>query len=268
MSDAEIAAFQEIVWEKGRELFRDMPWRQQPGPYQVLVSELMLQQTQVDRVIPKFIAFMNQFPSIDTLANAPLAEVLQAWSGLGYNRRARFLHEAAKQIQNEHKSQIPADNTALIALPGVGLNTAGAILAYAFSQPTVFIETNVRTVYFHHFFPDTVQVSDAELRTVVEQTLDREHPREWYWALMDYGAFLKRQGAGQLDKSRHYKKQAPLKGSLRETRGAIIKLLVDGPQPLERARLVIAMEDRFDQALASLVSDGLVISDEGGLRLP
>ena len=138
--------FQELVWEKARELYRDMPWRQDVRPYYVLVSEIMLQQTQVDRVIPKFEAFIECFPTIESLAQAPLSQVLQLWSGLGYNRRAKFLHEAAKKIQREFKGIFPETFEALISLPGVGANTAGAILAYSFNYPAVFIETNVRTV--------------------------------------------------------------------------------------------------------------------------
>jgi A/G-specific adenine glycosylase len=149
-----VVDFQEIIWEKAHELYREMPWRDNTDPYFVLVSELMLQQTQVDRVILKFELFMTTFPTIKDLANASLAEVLTTWSGLGYNRRAKFLHEAAQKVVADFNGAIPDNYDALVTLPGIGPNTAGAILAYSFNQPVVFIETNVRTVYFHHFFED------------------------------------------------------------------------------------------------------------------
>jgi A/G-specific adenine glycosylase len=152
--------FQEIIWQQGRELYRDMPWRRDTRPYYVLVSEIMLQQTQVDRVIPKFEAFIAAFPTVRSLAEASLADVLTLWSGLGYNRRAKFLHEAAKKIEGEFNGVFPETPEALMSLPGVGVNTAGAIGAYSFNQPAIFIETNVRTVYFHHFFEDQVAVTD------------------------------------------------------------------------------------------------------------
>lgn len=261
------ADFKEHIWEKGRQLYRDMPWRQNTDPYWVLASELMLQQTQVDRVIPKFHEFMTTFPTIKDLARAPLAEVLKIWSGLGYNRRAKFLHETAKKVETDFKGKIPETFETLVRLPGVGPNTAGAILAYSFNQPVVFIETNIRTVYFHHFFEDESLVSDAQLKQLVTETIDAEHPREWYWALMDYGAFLKKQGAGRIDKSRHYKKQTPLKGSLREIRGLILKALAveDIESGVLQARL--PQDERYAKALAALLSENMVQVTDGRLHL-
>lgn len=259
--------FQELVWGKARELYREMPWRQDTRPYYVLVSEIMLQQTQVDRVIPKFEAFIAAFPDIASLAQASLADVLKLWSGLGYNRRAKFLHEAAQKIQLEFNGEFPNTHENLLKLPGVGVNTAGAILAYSFEQPVVFIETNVRTVYFHHFFEDSDDVSDKELREIVEQTVDRESPREWYWGIMDYGSYLKRQGAGRNDKSKHYKKQATLKGSVREVRGQIIRELTGTDMSLAELRQTISADERFPQALAGLTRDGLIQETNQQLHL-
>lgn len=259
--------FQELIWQKARELYRDMPWRRDTQPYFVLVSELMLQQTQVDRVIPKFEMFINRFPSINNLAAASLGEVLQLWSGLGYNRRAKFLHEAAKRIVHDYDGVFPSSLKELLSLPGVGKNTAGALLAYAFNEPAIFIETNVRTVYFYHFFEGSLEVSDAELQVLVEQTIDREHPREWYWALMDYGSQLKRNGAGQLTKSKHYKKQAPLKGSVREIRGAIVKELAKSDMTGTELRAAVVVDDRYEKALEGLMADGLVVSTGQTLHL-
>lgn len=259
--------FQELIWEKGRELFRPMPWRDDTQPYYVLVSEIMLQQTQVDRVIPKFQAFIRAFPTINDLAATDLSEVLKLWSGLGYNRRAKFLYEAAKMVQRDFGGSIPKNCDELMRLPGVGVNTAGAIMTYSYNVPVVFIETNIRTVYFHHFFQDDEMVSDAALRELVEETIDQEHPREWYWAIMDYGSFLKRQGVSLLDKSKHYKKQSPLKGSVREIRGQILKQLSTNDATLEELKTLVIFDERFDVALESLTADGLVATSRGQLHL-
>lgn len=251
--------FQEMIWEKGRELYREMPWRIDTRPYYVLVSEIMLQQTQVDRVIPKFEAFIATFPRIEDLASASLSEVLTLWSGLGYNRRAKFLHEAAKKVVHDFNGLFPETVAELVSLPGVGVNTAGALVVYSFNQPVVFIETNVRTVYFHHFFEDEISVTDATLRDLAQKTMDTEHPREWYWALMDYGSYLKRQGAGRNNKSHHYKKQPALKGSVREVRGAILKCLSSESGLSEATLRVKTFDDeRFTAALDGLLGDGLI----------
>jgi A/G-specific adenine glycosylase len=254
----DILEFQETIWQKANELYRDMPWRTDTRPYYVLVSEIMLQQTQVDRVIPKFEAFIQAFPTIEALSKASLSDVLQLWSGLGYNRRAKFLHEAARRIISEYNGVFPTTKNELMTLPGVGVNTAGALLAYSFNQPSIFIETNVRTVYFYHYFLNREDVTDAELTRIVEATVDAEHPREWYWAIMDYGSYLKRQGVGFNNKSRHYKKQSPLKGSVREVRGQIIKLLTAADLTEHALRQLLTADERFEPALRSLESDGLI----------
>ena len=259
--------FNEEIWEQGRQLYRDMPWRDNTESYFVLVSELMLQQTQVDRVIPKFELFMHTFPTIASLAIAPLADVLTVWSGLGYNRRAKFLHEAAKKVVAEFDGVIPGTYDELVSLPGIGPNTAGAILAYSFNTPVVFIETNVRTVYFHHFFEDQALVTDKELKELVAQTVDQEHPREWYWAMMDYGSYLKKQGVGRINKSSHYKKQASLKGSLREVRGLILKALAVADLSQDELRQAMPADERYDSALAALLNEGMVTLTDSRLHL-
>lgn len=252
--------FQRLLRQQGEELYRDMPWRQDTQPYYVLVSELMLQQTQVHRVIPKFNAFIAAFPDVNALAGASLADVLTLWQGLGYNRRAKFLHEAAKMLQQ--LESFPYDEKGLIALPGVGKNTAGAIQAYAFNLPSIFIETNVRAVYIHHFFSHDNLVSDNEIKILLEKTIDTDHPREFYWALMDYGSYLKKQGVGP-SRSSHYKKQSPLKGSVREIRGLIIAELTrnDLDESTLRSRLIV--DDRYEKALSGLQRDGLVATTNG-----
>lgn len=256
--------FQRLLRQQGEELYRDMPWRQDTRPYYVLVSELMLQQTQVDRVIPKFAAFIAAFPAEKDLAQASLAEVLKLWQGLGYNRRAKFLHEAAKKVVEI--GVFPKDEKSLVTLPGVGKNTAGAIRAYAFNQPSVFIETNVRAVYIHHFFKDSDTVSDTDIKVLLEQTIDQDKPREFYWALMDYGSYLKKQGV-RPSRSSHYKKQSPLKGSVREIRGLIVAELAryDMDKPTLQSKLVV--DERFEKALSGLQRDGLVTVTDGMYHL-
>lgn len=244
-----------------------MPWRRDTRPYFVLVSELMLQQTQVDRVIPKFEAFIAAFPNVQTLAQASLADVLKLWNGLGYNRRAKYLHDAAKMIMKEFAGEFPENEDTLRKLPGVGPNTAGAIRAYAFNQPAIFIETNVRTVYFEHFFPEGDKVDDKQLREVVAATIDQVSPREFYWALMDYGSWLKKQGAGRLQQSRHYTKQSALKGSIREIRGQIVRVLTKEAMKQEALQKSVDFDDRFTLALDGLLRDGLVVQTNDVLHL-
>jgi A/G-specific adenine glycosylase len=255
-----IEQFQDLIKQKAIELYRDMPWREDTRPYFVLVSELMLQQTQVARVIPKFEAFINAFPSEKELAAASLADVLIYWQGLGYNRRAKFLHEATKQIVA--RGTFPNTYEDLLKLPGVGKNTAGAILAYSFNQPSIFIETNIRTVYIHHFFNNQFDINDKQLIELLEQTIDREHPREFYWALMDYGSWLKSSGVRNIASSKHYKKQSPLAGSLREMRGMIIRNLSNdtGVEQLKA-------DARFAQAVKDLEDEGMINSTSGIIKL-
>jgi A/G-specific adenine glycosylase len=252
-------AFTEFIWQKGRELYRPMPWREDTRPYYVLVSELMLQQTQVSRVIPKFNAFVERFPDEASLCTATLSDVLKLWQGLGYNRRARYLHEAARRISTEHHGAFPKAASDILKLPGVGSNTSGAIQAYAFNRPMVFIETNVRTVYIHHYFQDDFDVDDKRIRDIVEATLDQENPREFYWALMDYGSWLKANGIRNNAQSKQYKKQAPLEGSLRQMRGRIVAALTTTDRLRNDELALLTAEDpRLEPALESLLKDGLI----------
>lgn len=248
--------FKRLLAERGEALYRDMPWRRDTRPYYVLVSELMLQQTQVPRVTPKFEAFIAQFPNEKSLAAATLSDVLIAWQGLGYNRRAKFLHEAAKKITAN--GSFPSTFDELVQLPGVGKNTAGAILVYSFNKPELFIETNVRTVYIHHFFANQVDIDDKQIIELVEQTIDYENPRRFYQALMDYGSFLKSQGVRNNSSSKQYKRQPTLKGSVREVRGQIIRTLSGGPCTTKELRTAVSADERFDRALNGLLADGLV----------
>lgn len=246
-----------------------MPWRGEKDPYKVLVSEIMLQQTQVSRVTEKYQEFLCAFPTILSLSVASLSQVLRAWQGLGYNRRARFLHECAKDVMKSHKGNIPRDYESLLSLPGIGKGTAGSLSAFAFNLPVVFIETNIRRIYIHHFFSQQEVVSDKELLPLIEQTVDIKNPREWYYALMDYGAYLKSQVPNPNKKSKHYTKQSKFEGSNREVRGAIVKYLSQNVKTNKRTlHIKLGFEQvGFEYALHSLVKEGLVIQNKGDILL-
>ncbi|MCW9054397.1 MAG: A/G-specific adenine glycosylase [Candidatus Pacebacteria bacterium] len=230
----------------------------------------MLQQTQVDRVVPKYQSFLDRFPTITILADAPLRDVLSVWQGLGYNRRAKMLLACAKEIVQEHNGRIPRDIQRLEELPGIGPYTAGAVMAFAWNAPSVFIETNIRSVFIHFFFSDSKNVSDKELLPYVEKTLDREDPREWYYALMDYGTRLKREGKNPSQKSRHHIKQTPFKGSNREIRGAIMTELTKY-KLISIKRLLNALrhfeESRVREQLDALKREGMIVLTKTTARI-
>lgn len=250
--------FKALVWQQGRELYRDMPWRTEPSPYFVLVSELMLQQTQVARVVPKFEAFIMRFSTIEQLSRSSLTDVLSLWNGLGYNRRAKYLWQTARMVSAEYNMALPRTFRELLSLPGVGTSTAAAIMNYAYQTPTPFVETNIRTVYFHHFFQNQIDITDAQLFEIVSQTIDEQHPREWFWALMDYGTYLKSKGYGRLSQSKHYQKQTSFVGSLREMRGKIIRVLTVEPLRSEALKQAVAADERFDTALENLEHEQMI----------
>lgn len=271
MTDEQRRVFQKTVWEFYRYNGRTgLPWRMPESsldPYKIMVSEVMLQQTQVSRVIPKYAEFLTLFPNMQTLAAAPLASVLAVWNGLGYNRRAKFLWQAAQAIVQVHNGRVPAVPHELIELPGIGKNTAGAILAYAYNQPVTFIETNVRTVYIHHFFVDETDVSDALILELAQATLDLEHPREWYWALMDYGTHLKKTIGNMARSSKSYARQSAFEGSLRQVRGAVIRALTKQPHTQKELAAVVP-DGRLAQVLQTLLQEKLIEQTGGRYHLP
>jgi A/G-specific adenine glycosylase len=232
-----------------------LPWRQTYDPYSIAVSEIMLQQTQVSRVIDAYIRFIKKFPTVQSLARAPLRDVLVLWNGLGYNRRAKFLHQMAQAVVRDHAGIFPETIQGLQSLPGIGPYTAGAIYAFSYNKAFPIVETNIRSVYIHHFFADKDGISDKELYPLIERTLQKRNPRQWYWALMDYGAYLKSTGIKNNAKSKHYAKQSRFEGSRRQVRGQIMRSLVDGPQT-DQALLAIAPAAR--DVLRDLVCEGLI----------
>jgi len=221
-----VRAFQKSIYKYYRENGRAFPWRTTHNPYHILVSEIMLQQTQTERVVEKYGQFINVFPDFPSLAKAPLREVLRLWQGLGYNRRAVALKEIARTVMAKFHGNLPSSLDVLMSLPGIGRATASAISAFAFNEPTVFIETNIRRVFIHHFFENENSIRDTEILPFVEKTLDTSSPRKWYYALMDYGVMLKKQHRNPNRKSAHYQRQSPFEGSNRQIRGMILKVLV------------------------------------------
>lgn len=239
---------------------RDLPWRKRVTPYRVLVSEIMLQQTQVERVIEKYREFLAAFPSVASLAKAPTARLLRIWSGMGYNRRALSLQKLAQAVVSGHKGRLPSDPGELIKLPGIGPYTAGAVAAFAFNLPVTFMDTNIRRVFIHEFFRDREGVRDEEILPFVEKTLDRKDPRKWYNALMDYGTMLKQEHGNPNVRSAHYTRQGPFENSNRQARGSILKLLVSG-SPLTAAQLVKRTgrgPERVKKNLLQLEKEGFI----------
>ena len=220
-----VREFQELVYRHYEQNGRTFPWRKTKNPYRILVSEIMLQQTQVDRVTEKYKKFITDFPDFSALAGAPLRKILKVWQGLGYNRRALALKKIAQTVTTEYSCVLPSTLDELVKLPGIGKTTASEILAFAFNQPAVIIETNIRSVFIHFFFRNRNDVKDAEILPLVEKTLDASNPRTWYYALMDYGTTLKKTYKNPGRQSLHYRKQSPFNGSNRQVRGMILKIL-------------------------------------------
>ena len=285
-------AFQKKIWEYYAEHERDLPWRRTHDAYRILVSEMMLQQTQVDRVIPKYQSFIKKFPTIAALAKAPLHAVLEEWSGLGYNRRALYLKRAAEMIVREYRGKIPKDITLLERLPGVGPYTARAIAVFAYDTPQVFIETNIRSVYIHEFFPlsftrrglgrgelrtspqvpsllrrggnTQIKISDKELLPLIEKTLPVGKSRQWYYALMDYGSALKKEKGNPSKRSAEYAKQSLFKGSLRELRGAVVRHMVSNKKISKTAlKKRFGKDVRYSQVVDALADEGFIRGSGG-----
>lgn len=225
--DSEVNAFRSHVYSFFSENGRMLPWRTDYNPYHIFISEVMLQQTQVDRVGPKFITFVSKFPDFLSLSNSGLEDVYSVWQGLGYNRRAAALRNAAKMIIDKFNGKLPDSPEDLVQLPGIGPATANSICAFAFNKPVIFLETNIRTVLIWHFFRGQELVSDEVLFATAATVIDHKHPRKWYSALMDYGTMLKKNYGNISQKSATYKKQTPFQGSRRQIRGVVLKTILE-----------------------------------------
>ena len=238
----ELRAFVEFVAKKGCELYRDLPWRRTYDPYAIWISEVMLQQTQVSRVDGRWQRWLEHFPTVDALAAAAPSDVLEEWQGLGYNRRALSVHRAAQAI-SEAGGVFPQDQKELVKLPGIGPATAAGIRAFAFNLHGVYLETNVRTVFLHELYPQAEGVPDSELIPLVELTCPASvstaagtdtanaattelTPRSWYYALLDYGAYLKKTIPNPSRRSKSHVKQSRFEGSHRQKRAELLRVLL------------------------------------------
>ena len=261
--------FRQVIYQYYAGHRREMPWRVSRDPYHILVSEIMLQQTQVGRVLAKYEEFTSRFPDFDSVSKAPLQEILGAWQGLGYNRRAIALQKICRLVVTEYGGVLPNSVDTLQTFPGIGPATAGAICAFAFNQPTVFIETNIRRVFIHFFFPNKNGVKDKEILPLVERTLDARSPRRWYHALMDYGAMLKKEEENPNRRSAHYSRQAPFQGSNREIRGLILKTLLEKPE-LTEGELIRSVDknpERVRPIITQLTKEGFLVRVGNRLKI-
>lgn len=306
-------AFRSLVRAEGARRYRDLPWRDTRDPYAIWISEVMLQQTQVPRVLTRWAAWLEEFPCVEALAQAPVADVLAAWQGMGYNRRALALKAAAEQVVSEHDGVFPTDARELCALPGIGPATAQGIRSFAFDLPGVYLETNVRAVFLHHFFPDVPSVPDRELIPLVRaacpaaaqgggfdvaevadpavpadpvfavpQDVD-DTPRAWYYALLDYGAYLKKTIPNPSRRSRGYTRQSRFEGSRRQKRAHIVRLLLGarergGVLGLEEIRASVNEAEaaagrepvpaaEIASIMGDLVHEGFCVACDGGWRV-
>ena len=264
-----IFEFRQVIYRNYEKQGRKLPWRQTRDPYKILVSEIMLQQTQVERVLAKYDSFLKEFPSFASLAQAPLRDILTAWQGLGYNRRAQALQRIAQRVMADFDGQLPGNMEALKSLPGIGTATAGALMAFAFEKPMVFMETNIRRVYLHFFYPETMAVADKELWLLIMLTLDATRVRDWYYALMDYGAELKKTVANPNRRSAHYVRQSPFNGSDRQIRSWILKLFLNDTELPENIILDRIASDaaRVKRILTQLTQENFLRCRSGQYRL-
>lgn len=221
-----LTSFQEKIRELGVRLYRELPWRNCADAYAVLVSEVMLQQTQVKRVLSYWPRFLKSFPTLDALAAADTSDVLTLWQGLGYNRRALMLKKCADACAAGNGGLLPDDYESLLELPGVGPATAAGVVAFAYDRPSVYLETNVRTVFLHELFPDADGVSDAAIRPLVEMSCPDAKVREWYYALLDYGAYLKQTVPNPSRRSAHHVRQSVFEGSRRQKRAELVRIVL------------------------------------------
>ncbi len=259
--------FRRLIYHHYETLGRDFPWRNTDNPYHILVSEVMLQQTQTQRVTEKYERFIASFPDFESLARAPLHDVLTAWQGLGYNRRALNLQKCARTIVEEHDGMLPQNPDELALLPGIGKATAASIAAFAFNKPVVFLETNIRTVFIFFFFSNREMVEDSDLMEAGGRMLDRAHPARWYNALMDYGVMLKKRHANPGRKSARYRKQPSFSGSRRQLRGKLIAALVESARSKdELCRAAGPQGGKHDISgiLDELEREGFVVRDKNG----
>jgi A/G-specific adenine glycosylase len=245
---------------------RDLPWRRTTDPYAVLVSEIMLQQTQVARVTPRFVEWLEAWPTLESLAAAPLADVLVRWQGLGYNNRARRLRECAvaavAAAPDGRPAELPRSLDGLRALPGIGPYTARAVLVFAHNDDLAAVDANVRRVLTHELgLPG--DLTDTVLQAVADAVLPRGRSRDWHNALMDYGSLvLTSRATGIASRTR----QGAFEGSRRQKRARLLRRLLDaGPQSLSDLSAALGRPlDETADLVERLRRDGLV-TETGGI---
>lgn len=259
--------FAKLIWDFYQNNKRDLPWRNTTDPYRILVSEIMLQQTQVARVLVKYPEFVKKFPAFKSLNKNSIAEILTVWQGMGYNRRALYLKKIAEKVEKEYKGALPKDPKILQTFPGIGSATACSILVFSYNLPLVFIETNIRRVFIHHFFKDKKGIHDKELLPLVEQYLDRKNPREWHYALMDYGSHLGKTELNPNRRSTHYVKQSKFEGSLRQLRGEVLKVLLEFKTIPISSLKSQTKDPRLEKALNQLEKEGFLSISKNKISL-
>jgi A/G-specific adenine glycosylase len=269
-----IPKFQDFIWQYYRSRRRTFFWRSHHDPYVILLSEIMLQQTQTSRIEQRLPIFLTEFPTLESLAHAPLQKVLHQWVGLGYNRRAINLHRTAQIVHANYGGQIPEDSKLLLDLPGIGPYTAGSIPTFAYNLPRVFVETNIRRVFIHHFTDPTQEtIDDKYIFGLVEATLDTSNPREWYYGLMDYGAELKTLIINPNRRSKVYTKQSTFEGSNRQIRGAVLKICTQETRSIHWDQLHrqvnkqtkrIIPKHEFSMVLEDLRTEGFLCKESHG----
>ncbi len=261
-----VSDFRDHVMEfyeaKGR---HDMAWRHTDDPYKIVVSEVMLQQTQVSRVTVMYPAFIEKFPDVSALAKADTTELLAAWQGMGYNRRALNLQKLAKIIVDEYGGKIPDDPELLVKLPGIGKATSCSIAAFAFNKRVIFIETNIRRVFIHYFFDEDSIVDDAEILPLVSAMLP-DDPQNWYWALMDLGTALKTSVKNPNQRSKHYVKQKAFEGSDRQIRGEVLRrmIILETADAEELATELDEDAGRVHGVMEKMADEGFFVREEEG----
>ncbi|OGZ69470.1 MAG: hypothetical protein A3D44_03545 [Candidatus Staskawiczbacteria bacterium RIFCSPHIGHO2_02_FULL_42_22] len=287
MQKERIKKFQKLVWDFYQKNKREFAWRKTRDPYKILVSEIMLQQTQADRVIRFYEKWINRFPNFKVLASAKFSEIYPFWQGLGYNRRALALKRAAEKSVKEFDGKLPAEIEKLEEFPGIGPYTARAISIFSFNTPVACIETNIRRVFIHHFFAEKISRKDAEINPsaplrasaetrgkkindeqileIAQRALPAGKARQWHWALMDYGAYLKSTVPNPNRRHKNYNVQSKFEGSLRQIRGTALKILsakkMDCDELVERLKkATLQTKERIKKVILALEKEGLIKS--------
>lgn len=253
---------------------RDLPWRRTNVPYRILISEVMLQQTQVSRVVEKYKAFLKQFPNTKQLAEASTSDVIKAWKGLGYNRRALFLQRTAQAIRKDFAGKFPKTLAELKTLPGVGDYTARAVLSFAFEQPTPVLDTNHRKFYQKTFFGDTIR-TDKELLKKAEEVVawissayGTDAVYDWNQALMDW---VSANSKIYILPKKKKNKAVPFKKTDRYVRGRIIDILREHERVSLlslRKRFDMLTDERFQHILTGLKKDKLIVQEKRSIVFP